>query len=229
MRNFDRLGALATSLTVAVMFVVIVIAAPVLAPLSSSSKAVSILAGAAGSFAVYRGIASGLLSVFRRSVRFRKWMLGPAFLEGTWVGFFPHSGSHHFTVEFFDQETGETKITGREFDANGKTYATWWSHAASVSVADRRLVYTYSCDVFLRDKQQQGIGVFSLISNGKGRAPHVLDGYATDLVIETEGSGQKPIIKKDPNREHKISDAMLDDAAAIARAKELFLKGSDVA
>jgi len=218
----DRLGALVTTLTVAVMFIVILMIAPSLVPLSSSSKVVSILVGAAGSLALYRGIAGGLLSAFRGSLRFRKWLLGAGFLEGTWVGYFPHGDSYHFTVEYFDQETGETRITGREFDESGKTYATWLSHAASVSVPDRRLVYTYSCDVFSRERQQQGIGVFSLISDGKGMAPHVLDGYATDLVIEMDGS-RKPTIKKDSNKEYKISDAMIDDTAAIARARELFL------
>lgn len=44
--------------------------------------------------------------------------------------------------------------------------------------------------------------------------------YATHLVVE-EGPDKKPTIKKDPNREYKISDEMVEDEAALARAASI--------
>lgn len=96
-------------------------------------------------------------------------------------------------------------------------------HASSVSVVDRRLIYVYSGDVFSRDEQQQGIGIFSLVSKCKNAPPHILDGYSTDLVIEVGDPGQQPVIKKEPNKEYKISNEMLEDCEAIASAKAIFL------
>lgn len=218
--QYARIGAIAVAVTVAIMFLLIVIVSPLLSSVSTPSKLLSGLTAIAGSVAVYRAIAGGLLDLFRRSLRFRKWMLGPAFLEGTWIGFFPHSGGYHFTVEHFNQESGETKITGKEFDDAGRTYATWSSYASSISLEDRRLVYAYSCDVFSRDTQQQGVGVFSLVGKGKKSPPHILDGYATDLVVE-KGPGKKPTIKKDPNREYKISDEFVEDEAALIKAASI--------
>ena len=216
----DRFGTLAVSITVAIMFVIVIVLVPTLTSLSTEYKAAAVVAGSLGSMALYRGIASLLFSAFRKNLRLRKFILGPAFLEGTWVGFFPHGDSHHFTVEFFDQESGETKITGREFDAEGNTYANWKSHASSVDVKDRRVMYAYSCDVLGRVGQQQGLGVFDMVGKGKKSPPIVLDGYASDLV---DG-------EKDTNREYKISDELVLDEEALAKARERFLgDGNNIA
>lgn len=205
----DRFGTLAVGITVAIMFVIVIVVVPFLTSLSTASKAAAVVAGSLGSMALYRGIASLLFSAFRKNLRLRKFILGPAFLEGTWIGFFPHGDSFHFTVEFFNQETGETKIIGREFDADGQTYASWKSYASSVDVDDRRLTYAYSCDVFGRDTQQQGLGVFDMVGKGKRSAPNMLDGYASDLI---DG-------EKDTNKEYKISDELIPDDEALAKAR----------
>lgn len=165
--------------------------------------------------ALYRGIASLLFSTFRKNLRLRKFILGAGFLEGTWIEFFPLEDSYHFTIEFFDQESGETKITGRESDASGKTFASWKSYATSVDLNDRRLTYAYSCDVFDRDRQQQGLGVFDMVGKGKKSQPTILDGYISDLV-----NGEKDTIK-----EYKISDELVADDEALIEARKLFLRG----
>lgn len=209
----DRFGTLAVATTVAIMFVVVIVVVPLLTSLSTTYKAAATIAGVFGSMALYRGIAALLFAAFRKNLKLRKFILGPAFLEGTWVGYFPHGDSYHFTVEFFDHETGETKITGREIDADGKTYASWKSYASSIDTDNRRLIYAYSCDVYGRDRQQQGLGVFDMVGQGKRSPPTILDGYAADLV---DG-------EKDTNKEHKISDELVADDDAIKEAKRIFL------
>jgi hypothetical protein len=173
----------------------------------------SLAVGTVASLGLYRAISAALLGVFRRSLWFRRRILGPVFLEGTWVGFLAHGGSHHFTVEWIDQESGETKIAGREFDASGHAYATWKSAASSVDVGNSRLTYAYSCDIFVQNSGHNGLAVFELVPRGKRKPPHVLDGYSADL---TNGN-------KNTNREYKVSHDHIADDVALEYARSIFI------
>lgn len=205
----DRFGSVAVAATVVIMFLVMGVVIPMFESVSASYQAAAVAAGVLGSMALYRGIASLLFAAFQKNLRFRKFVLGPEFLEGTWVGFFSHGDSCHFTVEFFNQESGGTKITGREIDSDGKTYASWNSDATSVSTEDRKLLYAYTCDLSGSAGKHQGIAVFSMVGSGKMSPPDVLDGYSCDL---TDG-------KKNTNKEYKISDDCVDDHKALVQAR----------
>jgi hypothetical protein len=212
--QMDRLGQIATAATVTVMFGVVLFAVPVLHAFASTwhVKAVMTVAAGLGSPCIYKLIASTLLGVFRRSLAVRKFVLGHEFLEGTWVGFYVHEGQNRFTVEFFDQESGDIVISGREFDATGSTRVTWDSFTAGLDVKTDRLTYAYECDIFQDKSQHQGMAVFRLRRDGKHKPAAILDGYSADLIDA----------KKDPNCEHKISDGRVTDKAALARAREIF-------
>ena len=56
--------------------------------------------------------------------------------------------------------------------------------------------------------------MFDLEANAKGAVPHILDGYAADLI---DGD-------KDPNREYKISDGKVSDEKALEEAHEIFIE-----
>src|SRR5580658_7616321 len=207
--QFDRLAALATALTVTVMYSAIGLLGPWIGKLPLPQALAVGIAGVLASLSAYKLFAAGLFNFFRRSLRLRRFVLGPSFLEGTWGGHYVRNGAHRFTIEVFDQEGGTTTIQGREIDDTGATRASWHSDAVSIDLANMRLVYAYTCDVFERRNQQQGLAVFSLISQKKGAPATILDGYAADLI---DGD-------KDPNREHKISDGITTDAEALRQAR----------
>ena len=201
-------------MTVTAMFSLLLWIAPLVQPLASTQKIVAIGVGVLTSSGVYRLIASTLYELFQRILVVRRLLLGRNFLEGTWVGFYVHHGQPRYTVEFFDQESGELKVSGREFDSSGKTRIGWESYACNIDDASDRLIYSYSCDIYAVSTQRQGIGVFKLLRTHKRKAARALDGYSADLI---DG-------KKDPNFEHKVSDKRIPDAEALFKAQEIFGK-----
>ncbi len=210
--RFDRLAGLATALTVTLMFLGVGFVAPWLKKLPIPQALVAWAVGAIVSLGLYKLIANGLFTLFRRSLRLRKFVLRQSFLEGTWVGHYVHKGMRRFTIEFFDQEKGTTKILGREFDEKGTTRASWHSDAVSIDIENMRLVYTYTCEVFGSKDQQQGVAAFTLLVPKKRAPANVLDGYSADLI---DGD-------RDPNKEHKISDGIMADTEALEQARKIF-------
>lgn len=208
----DRLSWAATAATVAVMFFAIVGLQPLILALQPLSIVVSGLAGVVASLGVYRLLSSALLWLFGRSLRLRELILGRGFLEGTWIGHYQHQAQHRFTIEFIDQSSGSTVIHGREFDADGRTRASWSSDAVSIDLGRMQLIYAYTCKVFERTHVQEGLGVFAMVRESSGTAPTKLDGYAVDLI---DGD-------RDPNTEYKISAKPVTDTDAIAAARRRF-------
>ncbi len=90
--RFDRLAGLATALTVTLMFLAVGFVAPWLKKLPIPQALVAWAVGAVVSLGLYKLIANGLFTLFRRSLRLRKFVLGQSFLEGTWVGHYVHKG-----------------------------------------------------------------------------------------------------------------------------------------
>jgi hypothetical protein len=207
-----KLAAWAVAVTSAVIFPVLVFLVPMVASLDLLGKLASVVAAALSSFGLYKGVVAVMLWMFGRLQLMRRVLLGPAFLEGTWVGHYARNGLHRFTIETIDQREGETRIEGREFDENLKTRADWSSESSFVDVRHGRLIYVYSCDVYDTRHQQSGIGVFRVVRSRKGELRDKLDGYAVDMV-----DGQK-----DPNTEYRISTAFISDADALREAKEIF-------
>jgi hypothetical protein len=210
--QFDRLAAFAITLTIMLMFSAIGLLGPWIGTLPLPQTVALGAATVLASLSAYKLIAGGLFAVFRRSVRLRRFVLGPSFLEGTWVGHYERNGQHRFTIEVFDQEDGTTRLQGREIDYGGATCASWHSDAVSIDLATRRLIYAYTCDVYGRSNQQQGLAVFNLICPKKGKPPTILDGYAVDLI---DGD-------KNPNKERKISDGITTDDEALIEARRIF-------
>ncbi len=206
-----RIGALAATVTVSLMFLALVALQPALVALA---KAGTLLAGAASvlvSAGLYSLVLKLLLWLFARWQLLRKWVLGRAFLEGTWVGHYVTDGLDRFTIEEFSQQTGSTVIVGREFDSVGKTRARWTSDVVSIDDVKMQLTYAYSCDVFQNKHVQQGLGAFTIIRE-KSKWPDKLDGYAVDLI---DGD-------RDPNTEIKVSDSNVSDEYALKKAREYF-------
>ena len=206
-----RIGALAASITVALMFIGLVKLQPTLATLSNQGD---LLAGATTvllSVGLYVLVLRLLVWLFGHWQLLRKLILGRTFLEGTWVGHYFKDGKDVFTIENIDQKSGFTVIRGRELKSDGGTRARWASDAVAIDDARMQLTYAYTCDVFERKHTQQGLGSFSIIRE-KSYWPDKLDGYAADLI---DGEA-------DPNIEIKVSCGEIPDVEALKKARALF-------
>lgn len=212
MRN-DRFGLFTTTTTVGLMFAILIQVAPRLQPLALKAQVAAIAISGLTSIGIYRLISSLLYDAFQGSLLLRKLILGRDFLEGTWVGYYKRNGSNRFTIEFFDQESGELTISGKELCDNGKTIAWWETNTTGVDSRTDRLIYSYACDIHESKGQHLGIGVFKLRRTHKRKPAYAIDGYSADLV---DGD-------KDRNDEIKISCKRIPDEEALERAKKHFL------
>lgn len=207
-----KISAISVTATSTIIFFGVVFLAPLLSSASGGQQFGSIIVTALTSLGLYKLLSSAMYSLFAKFQKLRKFLLGDAFLEGTWVGHWKHDGKHVYTIETISQKDGETQISGRQIGEDGQTQANWSSESSVVDLRRKRLIYVYSCDVYRTSHQQNGIGVFSIIKEDENESPNILDGYAVDMI---DGD-------KDPNREHKINDGIVSMDKAIEQAKCLF-------
>jgi hypothetical protein len=208
----DRLSWAATAATVAIMFFALIWLKPFVDAARTFSVIAGGIAGATASLGVYRLLSSGFLWLFGKSIFLRRQIFGRSFLEGTWVGHYMHGGQHRFTIEYVDQSSGATVIHGREFDANGKTRASWASDTVSINAERMQLVYAYTSKVFERKHVQEGLGIFAMVRESTDKVPKKLDGYSVDLID----------CNRDPNTEYKISERPMPDDKALMEARKRF-------
>lgn len=209
---FERLGFLAAGATVILMFGVASAIFSLKENVSTSDRALLTLVSALASPAVFRGLSQLLFYTFQKNQWLRKKILGRSFLEGTWIGYYRCNDTDRFTVEHIGQETGEILLTGFELEADGTPRADWSSKAAFYDPRSSSLRYLYSCDVYERNNQHSGIGMFKVVYSETGAADSLV-GYAVDMIDA----------KKDPNTEFRISERRLSIEAAYEAAKERFL------
>lgn len=217
-----KFHGLVTTLTVLVMYAVMVYVVPrvpaVQQALSSpagshAEKAVALAAGGLGSVGVYQTIAAALRWLFNRLRWVRRLVLGPAYLEGTWIGRYLEdvngTDEKRWTVEHFEQTLEGLVIRGYSFDANGKEVANWASQATLIEAERGKLTYSYTCKKH-PNKEFSGLAEFNFQRPSVFKAPTELNGFAADL---TDGL-------RDQNRERKLSNEQVDVKAAFESAKK---------
>lgn len=98
----------------------------------------------------------------------REWVLGPHYLEGTWVGFFRRApaGEINLVVEFYQQSLTRLDIQGHAYQMNGEKYATWNSEASQIDAVRGTLHYVYNANVLSKNVPQDGLGFFCMIRKG---------------------------------------------------------------
>lgn len=209
MKPEQRFHSYVTTATVTVMYFVIQYivplfsVSPIWAPYLKPIGALLLSAG------VYKLFASLLLATSRRLKFVKRYLLGPHYLNGTWVGKFQAHDSTVYTVEHFEQTLSSLQIRGQAFTSAGESYAQWNSVSETVNAESGLLTYTYSCEKNDDKVSFQGVCVFQFERADEGSAPNWLRGYSADLV---DGN-------RTENREKRVSEELLpfEDAFQLAR------------
>jgi hypothetical protein len=213
MTTTRRFHLLVSTLTILVMYQIFIFVLPKLEPIKDIRPWANLVIGIVGSVGTYQLLAKGLLWLFNWSRLLRKMVLGPEFLEGTWIGSYKDpAGEMRFTIEYFEQGLEQVLVRGQAFTENGEPYGQWLSRAVTVDPEKGTIVYTYDCDVHSRNFSFQGIALFQFERDNPRKAPLVLNGYSADLIDGVRSS----------NRQHKISDGKVDMLEALRTAKERF-------
>ena len=168
------------------------------------------------SLGIFRTLALLLLSLFRNSRFFKKFILGPSYMEGIWAGFFVgHKNRIRLFFEIFEQDLNRITIRGRVFREDGGFHGSWIAEDATFDSIRGKLTYNYQADAIGNTFVNPGLGNFDIDRKALHKAPEKLIGFSSDLF--------------NPHKlmaiEEKISnDTMIDDLKALEIAKEIYKK-----
>lgn len=175
-----RIGILTVTITVAVMFLLLSRLAPILT--ASVSPWLTLPAAALTSIGTYTFLASIVSLLARRSRYLRRLLLGPADIEGTWVGYMVLAGEQHRVVEWIEQDIESVMIRGQCFKPDGSYYSQWNSNAVNLDIERGILTYTHTCEILdaATGASVYGLSKFQLERRSKSHSPSAMSGFSTD-------------------------------------------------
>jgi hypothetical protein len=205
-----RLNSVVLGVTVSVIFGVLTFILPNVQGLTTAPyliPAVTWLIALLASVGTYKSAAS-YFAKFAQKVSFvERWLLGGAYIKGTWVGAYrEENGVIRYIVEHHEQTLSSLIVRGWAYTDQGLEHASWCSDAASINLEKGILIYEYGCDLLKRS--DRGIGVFNFVRDSPDSAPTHIKGYSADL---TDGI-------RTPSREKKLSSSFLHPDQAFHEA-----------
>lgn len=163
------------------MFWAITYAVPIIKVFANSP----LLSGSAtivASVGLYRLLAVGLEWLFRRILLVRRWIFGPSFMHGTWIGYFVgHAGDKRYTVEHYDQELDGLSIAGRSFTIGKELHAQWNSNSIGIDVRQGSLIYTSTLNIISRQHSEENLNILQFERSASYSAPTSITGFSQDL------------------------------------------------
>jgi len=189
-----------------------------LAKMVTAHPALAVLVSVLVSLGLYRALAALLLACFRNSRWVKRLILGPHYLEGTWVGFFiGHEDKVRLFIEVFEQGLSELVIRGRSFREDGGLHGSWVAESAQVNVKLAKLSYHYAADVLGNTFVNPGIASFDVDRPAAHKPGRRLAGFSSDLFSS----------KKLKAIEEKLSpETMVDDTDAFKAAKDVYARNN---
>jgi hypothetical protein len=147
---------------------------------------ISIIIASIFTIGMYRLINTILMTIFRNSKILKKFILGPAYMEGTWVGFFVGHNNIRYLVETFEQDLSLLKIRGRVYREDFTFHGSHISTNASLDIVSGHLSYSYDADTIPNTHINAGLARFTLDRDGREQAPYRIIGYSSDLFNPTK-------------------------------------------
>ena len=211
-----KLHLIVISITTAIIFFIwikltdIIIRFPLLSIVSSGVISVGF----------YRIILNVSLILFRKLKIFKKWLLGPYYMEGCWIGFFiGNDNTPRFYYEIFEQTLSNLLIRGKSFKEN-EYHGSWTAIDVYIDIKVGRILYIYETDAIKNTFVNPGLGKFDFERKSPDKPPFRLIGFTSDLY--------------NPNKlksiEEKVSDdtTVLDIQEALKRSKDLYERYKDI-
>jgi hypothetical protein len=164
------------------------------------------------SFGVYKIVVVILSSILRKVKSIRKFILGPYYLEGIWVGFYiGYSNQVRFLIETFEQDLDYLVIRGKSFDDRLNFHGTWTTDITNIDIKKGRLTYMYDVTTLRDISNNVGVASFNFERKNQFTPPIKLIGYSADLHVS----------KKIKAIEVKIEEN-LTDLELIGKAQEVY-------
>jgi hypothetical protein len=208
MSSAAKFHGLIATMTIFVMFWAITYAVPAI-KIAVNIPLLSGFATIVGSVGIYRLLAIGLEWIFRRVLLIRRWIFGPSFMHGTWIGYFVgHAGDKRYTIEHYDQELDGLSIIGRSLTVDKKLHAQWHSNSIGIDIRQGSLIFTSTLNILSRQRSEESVNILQFERVAAYSAPTSVTGFSQDLGDD----------RRIATHAIKISDKLLpwDDALVIA-------------
>jgi hypothetical protein len=164
------------------------------------------------SFGVYKIVVVSFSGIIRKFKFIKRFILGPYYLEGTWVGFYIGASNNvRYIVERFEQEIDSLVIRGKSYNESSNYHSTWTTDTINIDVKKGKLTYMYDVDSIRDISNNVGIASFKFERENQYKAPKKLMGFSADLHIS----------KKIKAIEIKINEK-LSDSELLERAKSVY-------
>jgi hypothetical protein len=157
---------------------------------------------------LYESIVRTVEFILDRSPAIKRIVLGRAYMEGKWYGYYEFDGNPFFFIEVIRQEWSSLSINGRTYDVNGKPHGQWSSVSSTID-GSAGLLHS-RCFADLDNGHYDSV----LQLQVQGNPPNHLSGYTLDTV-----GTMKP--GKAWMEERKAPDKTSDERA-LALARDLY-------
>ena len=148
----------------------------------ASYPVASVIIAGVFSLGIYRLINTVFLAIFRKSKVVKKFILGPSYMEGTWVGFFVgHQKKIRYLVETFEQDLSLLKVRGRVYRDDFTYNSSHISTDATIDTINGKLSYSYDADAISNTHINAGLARFEIVRTAREEPAHHIVGYSSDL------------------------------------------------
>ena len=215
MKPLLKLNSIALSITTLIVFT---IWTNVFA-LIQISDFYKILLGGIISLGIYRLLAGGIIWLFQKSKKMKKYFLGGYYLEGTWVGFYIGvSGKERFMIERFEQELDSLVIRGMSFDENIQCHSHWTASNVNIDIVNGKMSYMHITEPIKNNTNTEGVAIFNFKRKGQNSAPTKITGFSADIHLGKRARALGV----------KISDSCdISDEEALKQAIEVYKQNKD--
>lgn len=209
-----RFHSVVVAITVFVMFAGVTGAAAFLQNLTFRSTTIGGFVAALSSVGVYRLLALGLIWLMEHSDGMMKFVLGPYFVKGTWIGRVrTKTGKPRLIVEKMEQTLYHVTVFGWSFTPDGIEDANWKTESAQINAVAGELFCFYLINVPYKHNPVEALGRLQFDRPSERKGPKRMTGYTVD----TDATSK---LRYDDLR--KLSDKLLDVPTALGKAKHEF-------
>lgn len=213
-----RFYLIVSTITIAIMYVIMIYLVPFLHRFLEKWDAfsgLSVLVSVLGALGLYRIIGWVVSYILKKWLWLRAKVFGPAFLHGTWIGYFRgHNNDLRYVIEHFEQDFDGLIIRGQSFDKHGRPHANWVSTSVCFDPYKGLLSYVSSCDIISRNVTDQSVCVFQISRDDQSNCAHGISGYAVDV-----NDGVRIAVT-----EKKLDKRLLSFSEALPQAREFARK-----
>jgi len=159
--------------------------------LSSVSYVGGLLVSGLASVGTYISISKILKHILGSSTTLTRYVLGPSFIEGTWIGFLQDedvTDRVYLVTEQYEQDLENIVIRGSAYTLDGQLNSSWTSKMCNLDPKKGKIIYNFECSSNKKGITFEGVGEFKLCRHSKTEPAALIEGNVYDFVSDSSRS-----------------------------------------